>query len=164
MKGFDVKARKRASQGCLALLLLAKGGMCAITCLLGSPSPSGKSARAEQLQWQSPGEAQKGPRLFSRRYTHLPVTHLWSLLAGLPPGSHAAKERLDVAEAFLLILFCHTGRGSFVRSGTVEDDLPVLGERSCAGFKLVERNGSLKMILPALLLAVISTYEQCARV
>src|SRR5439155_17810665 len=86
------------------------------------------------------------------------------ILSGLSPGSHAAKERLDVAEAFLLIPFCHTGRGSFVGSGTVEDDLAVLSERSDAGFKLVERDGSLKMILAALLLAVISTHEQCARV
>lgn len=61
------------------------------------------------------------------------LVRLHDAIARILPRIHAAEQSLDVGESLFLILFCHTGRRAFVRSGAVEDNRPVLGDGTDLG-------------------------------
>src|SRR5262245_46980747 len=72
------------------------------------------------------------------------------------PRLLAALQRLRVLEALCLTLFCHTGRAAFARSGAVEDDLLVPGQRRHSGPELGERHRAFQPMLLELCRVVIA--------
>ncbi len=59
-------------------------------------------------------------------------------VAGLLPGIEPAEQSLDASESFLTQCPRHTGAGSFVRSGAVDDYLLVFRQLGEPGGQIIE--------------------------
>lgn len=62
------------------------------------------------------------------------IAHLlFNAVAGFFPGINAACKRFSIRKPLFLIRLCLTGRGNFVVSSAVKDDLLILRYGICPG-------------------------------